>query len=69
VLSETELQRLSVTLDPGQTWRRPHVVRPTQAGENLRLAYFLYRDEAPADPDVRSADRYLQLWINVSTDV
>jgi uncharacterized membrane protein len=67
VLSESEQNRLSRTVEPGQTWYQPHRIRPQQAGKNQRLVYYLYRGDAPADASAATADRQLQLWVNVST--
>lgn len=67
VLSEQEQRRFSVTLEPNETWRRPHDIRPQQSGKNLRLVYYLYEGDAPEDPNPRTANQHLQLWINVST--
>jgi uncharacterized membrane protein len=66
VLSERELARMQTTLEPGQTWRRPHWITPPVAGDNNRVVYTLYRGDAPADGSIRTADEYLQLWVNVS---
>ncbi|WP_336003509.1 DUF1616 domain-containing protein [Halorientalis halophila] len=69
VVSETEQHRFSRTIEPGQTWYQPHRIRPQQAGTDQRLVYYLYRGDAPADANGSSADRTVQLWVNVSTGV
>ncbi|SEO79194.1 Uncharacterized membrane protein [Halorientalis persicus] len=67
VLSQSEQNRFSRTVGPGQTWYRPHRIRPRQAGTDQRLVYYLYRGAAPDDASAATADRHLQLWVNVST--
>jgi hypothetical protein len=38
---------------------------PTIRGEDLRLAYYLYAGDVPADPNAENAYRSLYLWIDV----
>jgi uncharacterized membrane protein len=66
VLEERELRRFTPTVGDNETWRRNHTVRPTMTGERLRLAYLLYRGDAPPEPTVENAYRELHLWVNVS---
>jgi uncharacterized membrane protein len=66
VLEERELTRRQRTVDVGGTWRWRHVYTPQVTGENLRLRYYLYRGDAPADASERTAYRDLALWISVS---
>ena len=67
VLSQSERTRFSRTVESGQTWYQPHRIRPQRAGANQRLVYYLYRGDAPTDASAATADRHLQLWLNVST--
>lgn len=69
VLSERKQRQFAITLDPNETWRRPHDITPQRAGKNLRLVYYLYRGNAPPNPSAETADKRLQLWINVSARV
>lgn len=69
VLSQREQRRFTVELEPNESWQRPHEITPERAGTNLRLVYFLYRGDAPAEPSTSTADKRLQLWINASTRV
>lgn len=69
VLSQREQRRFTVDLDPNESWQRRHEITPERAGTNLRLVYFLYRGDAPAEASATTADQRLQLWINVSTQV
>jgi len=67
VLEHRELDRLATgEIAHNETWHRKHDVSTTMTGEDLRLTYLLYRDEAPADPDIDSAYRELHLWVNVT---
>jgi len=66
VVERTELGRYQNTVQPGETWYRPHQVTPTLAGNDLRLVYYLYRGAAPTTPSMDTADDHLHLWINVS---
>ena len=61
----TELDRFETTLDHDEVWQHSHDVRPTFAGENLRLQYLLYEGEPPAEPTTENAYRDLHLWIDV----
>lgn len=69
VLSQSERTRFARVVEPDQTWYQPHRIRPRQAGPNQRLVYYLYRGDAPEDASAATADRQLQLWVNVSTGV
>jgi uncharacterized membrane protein len=67
VLEREELDRLATgEIEHNETWHRTHNATPTMTGEDLRLTYLLYRDEAPADPAVDNAYRELHLWVNVT---
>lgn len=65
IVERSELGRYGATVQAGETWYRPHDVSPDLAGEDLRLVYYLYRGDAPAEPSIDDADDYLQLWIDV----
>ena len=67
VLGETELQRYSATVRKNGTSMRDVSIQPTFSGENLRVAFLLYKGDPPADPTAENAYRELHLWVNVST--
>ena len=67
VLDERELQRFGVSVPTNETQYVTYNATPTVSGENLRLAFFLYRGGAPADPTAASAYRELHLTVNVTT--
>lgn len=66
VIERVELRRYTPRVDASGTWRRPHAVPFTLAGERVRLVYLLYEGEVPAEPTVRNADRAVYLWLAVS---
>lgn len=66
VLTEREVARFQVEAESGETVHRPHTIQPQQAGDDLRLAYYFYRGEAPENPSAATADENLYLWTNVS---
>ncbi|WP_435068287.1 DUF1616 domain-containing protein [Haloplanus sp. C73] len=68
VESQTELERYTATVAPGDTWERTHAVTPPFAGEHVRLLVLLYEGEAPANPALDSADRETHLWLTVTEE-
>lgn len=64
-VEQRELLRETRTVEAGATWRHHHVVDPPIAGDDLRLAYYLYEGEAPTDARADTAYRRLHLWIDV----
>lgn len=65
VVERERVDRFTVTLDPGERLRERRTVAPDTTGEDLRLVYYLYRGDAPADPDRSSAYRSVYLWVEV----
>ena len=63
VLEQAELDRMQMTVQGGATTRQRHTVTPPITGETLRISYYIYRGDAPADADAESADEHL--WITV----
>lgn len=68
VVEQRELDRMTETVAAGQRWERQHAVVPEMTGENLRLAYLLYKDGAPADPRPGTAYRETHIWISVGDE-
>jgi uncharacterized membrane protein len=66
VLADRELRRLQTEVANGEDWRQRLDIAPTLTGERLRLAFMLYKGEAPAAPSAESAYREVHLWVNVS---
>lgn len=65
VLQRETVAELSTDVAAGETVYRNHQIEPTTAGEQLRLTYYVYQGEAPAEPTGESADRRLHLWVDV----
>lgn len=70
VAEETRLDRFETTVAPNETERLRRAITPTSTltGENLRLAFLLYKGEPPSDPTVSNAYREVHLWVTVSAD-
>lgn len=66
VVEQREVVRFRTTLAPGEEWHRRHAVAPRMVGDDVRLEYYLYRGDAPADADADSAYRHLHLWVDVA---
>lgn len=69
ILEEEELDRLHLRLAANETRIQRQSITPGMTGENLRLKFFLYRGEAPANPDSETAYRHLHIWIDVTAAV
>jgi len=64
---ETErLDRFETTLAANETWHHQHRVTPSLTGDDLRLAYLLYKGDPPANPSVENAYREVHLWVDVN---
>ena len=64
------MDRFTVTLQPGETWERPHTIHPELTGNGLRMTYFVFADEPPETPVYRPADAYrtTHIWIDVPAE-
>lgn len=65
VVSRSELDRFSLDTDSGTTTRVRHEFRVPRVGDDQRVAYLLYRGDAPDDPTFESAYRKTYLWVDV----
>lgn len=65
VVDREELRTLSTDLGPNERFNATHEVTPTFAGEDLRLAYYLYHGAPPSSIGPQTADRELYLRIDV----
>lgn len=63
IVEERELDRLTITVAPGETERRRHTVDREFSGRNLRLTYLLYIGEPPEEPTVENAYRRVHVWV------
>lgn len=64
VTERVELQRYTDAVDPGERWTHRHELEPAISGSSVRVHYYLYRGEAPSDPDATSAYRHLYFWLS-----
>ncbi|POG56251.1 DUF1616 domain-containing protein [Haloferax marisrubri] len=56
------------TVADGETWRTRHTFAPVVTGEDLRLTYFLYEGDAPAEPSTETAYRSAYVWVTVTEE-
>lgn len=64
ILERDRVDAFSVTVEPGETVRERRALATDMTGEDLRLVYYLYAGDAPADPDAESAYRHVYIWID-----
>jgi len=65
VTERERVQTLSAEVPANETWTATHQVEPSMTGEDLRLAYFVYRGDAPETPSATNAEGYVHLWVTV----
>lgn len=68
VIKQAEVGRYEFSVDSGDTWRRQVSVDDALTGQNLRIAVYLYRGDAPENPAVGTAYRHVYLWVDVEPD-
>jgi len=66
VLSAEEFARYQTDLPDNETDHRTVQIEPTTTGQRLRVAFMLYRGDAPVEPSIETAYRETHLWVNVS---
>ena len=67
VVAETEVDRFTRTVAPGDRTQVPRTLRVGSGftGRGLRLAVLLYAGDPPPDPGVDNAYREVHLWVDV----
>lgn len=65
VTARSEVDRFRIDTEAGATKRVRHEFQASEVGTNQRIAYLLYRDNAPAEPSLDSAYRNVYLWVDV----
>lgn len=65
VVENEELARESTSIDRSERNRIELTITPTMTGENLRLAYLVYRADPPSDLGLESAYRAPYSWVDV----
>lgn len=68
VVERDRLTTLETELPPDGRWNASHQVAPTFAGEDLRLAYYVYVGEVPSAIGPDTADHELYLRIDVEPE-
>ncbi|SFR67242.1 DUF1616 domain-containing protein [Halogeometricum limi] len=68
VVAETELDRFSTTLEPGDVYRQQRSLTADSSvtGEDLRLIFLLYAGEPPEEPSEANAYREAHIWVNAT---
>jgi len=66
VVESEAFERVTLPVEDGRTERYDLRVRPTMAGENLRLSVLLYRGAPPDEVTATSAYRRTHVWLNVT---
>ncbi|WP_434531850.1 DUF1616 domain-containing protein [Haloarcula sp. NS06] len=68
VLATARIDRFKNRVAEGETLKRSHEIAPTLVGENIRISYLLYRNDAPvgANPRPENAYRRTHLWVTVT---
>jgi len=66
VVQDRRLAAFTPIVGDGETWQVRHDVTPTMTGEELRLAYLVYRGPPPEDPTTENAYEHVHVWVNVS---
>lgn len=65
VAERERLQTLSATVPANETWTASHQIEPTTTGDDLRLAYYVYRGDVPETPTAENAEGHVHLWVTV----
>jgi len=65
VTARSEVDRFRIDTEAGATKRVQHEFQASEVGTDQRIAYLLYRDDAPAEPSIDSAYRNVYFWIDV----
>lgn len=66
VVARREALRTTRSVEAGETARVAHQVEPELTARDLRIQYYLYRGDAPADPGAESAYRRVNLSVEAA---
>lgn len=66
VIESQELARSSATVETGETEYVTQTLTPNLVGDDLRVVFYLYEGNVPAQVGSGTADQTLTLWISVS---
>ncbi|WP_058991932.1 DUF1616 domain-containing protein [Haloarcula sp. CBA1127] len=69
VLATARIDRFRNRVAAGDTLKRSHEMSPTLVGDDVRVSYLLYRNEAPvgANPRPENVYRRTHIWVNVTS--
>ncbi|AUG49255.1 hypothetical protein BVU17_16920 [Haloarcula taiwanensis] len=69
VLATAQIGRFRSRVAAGETLNRSHEMSPTLVGEDIRVSYLLYRNEAPvgSNPRPENAYRRTHIWVSVTS--
>lgn len=65
VTAVQDADEFTVTVGSGETVTESYSVTRSMTGDNVRLRFFLYRDEPPTNPQPETAYRTVHLWVDV----
>ncbi|KOX91402.1 hypothetical protein AMS69_19135 [Haloarcula rubripromontorii] len=70
VLATAQIGRFRSRVAAGETLERSHEMSPTLVGDDIRVSYLLYRNEAPvgSNPRPENAYRRTHIWVSVTSD-
>lgn len=66
VVERSEVVRVSRSVPDRGTWRENVSVTPAMTGDELRLAFMVYRGDPPPEPRLDNAYQHVHLWVRVS---
>lgn len=66
IVQRIPLDQFTESVDAGTAWTREHVIQPQRLGEDLRVAYYLYRDDPPDTATAANAYRHAYFWVDVT---
>ncbi|WP_306059810.1 DUF1616 domain-containing protein [Natronococcus wangiae] len=66
VTDQRELDRFETTLEHNESWHHTYELEPTMVGDDVRIVWLLYPDEAvPDEPSIDDTEYHVHLWIDV----
>lgn len=66
IVQRIPLEQFTASVDAGTAWTRAHEIQPERLGEDLRVAYYLYRGEPPDTATAANAYRHAYFWVDVT---
>ncbi|UTF54838.1 DUF1616 domain-containing protein [Natronosalvus rutilus] len=66
VTEQRELSRHHQELAHNDSWHQPYELQPTMVGEDIRVVWLLFPDEAPTEPSMNDTEYTVHLWVDVA---